>query len=94
MKIPLPSGNFIYIGKQNQEIYLTKKSADLIRDDQGNVNGAISYWSNITPTFYHFYRDSIPLGLVQKFNIQFYLFIEASALRYETYFHLILKFCL
>ena len=33
MKIPLPSGNFIYIGKQNQEIQLTKKSADLVRDE-------------------------------------------------------------
>ena len=43
MKIPLPSGNFIYIGKQNQEIQLTKKSADLVKDDQGNVNGMISY---------------------------------------------------
>ena len=43
MKIPLPSGNFIYIGKQNQKIQLTKKSADLVKDDQGNVNGMISY---------------------------------------------------
>ena len=34
MKIPLPSGNFIYIGKQNQEIQFTKKSADLVRNDQ------------------------------------------------------------
>jgi hypothetical protein len=41
MKIPLPSGNFIYIGKQNQEIKLKKKSADLVRDDQGNVNGIV-----------------------------------------------------
>ena len=45
MKIPLPSGNFIYIGKQNQEIQLTKKSADLIRDDQGNVNGTVPSYS-------------------------------------------------
>jgi hypothetical protein len=45
MKIPLPSDNFIYIGKQNQEIQLTKKSADLVRDDQGNVNGTIPSYS-------------------------------------------------
>ena len=45
MKIPLPSGNFIYIGKQNQEIQLTKKSADLVRDDQGNVNGTVPSFS-------------------------------------------------
>jgi RHS repeat-associated protein len=45
MKIPLPSGNFIYIGKQNQEIQLTKKSADLVRDEQGNVNGTIPSYS-------------------------------------------------
>jgi len=45
MKIPLPSGNFIYIGKQNQEIQLYKKSADLVRDDQGNVNGTVPSYS-------------------------------------------------
>jgi hypothetical protein len=45
MKIPLPSGNFIYIGKQNQEIELTKKSAELIRDDHGNVSGTVTSYS-------------------------------------------------
>ena len=45
MKIPLPSGNFIYIGKQNQEIKLTKKSADLVINEQGNVNGTVPSYS-------------------------------------------------
>ena len=45
MKIPLPAGNFIYVGKQNKEIQLTKKSADLVRDDQGNINGTVPSYS-------------------------------------------------
>lgn len=45
MKIPLPSGNIIYIGKQNQEIQLTKKSADLVRDEHGAVTGSIPSYS-------------------------------------------------
>ena len=48
MKIPLPAGNFIYFGKQNKEIQLTKKSADLVRDDHGSITGSV-------PSFFIFY---------------------------------------
>jgi len=45
MKIPLPAGFFIYFGKQNKEIQLTKKSSDLVRDDHGSITGSVSSYS-------------------------------------------------
>jgi len=45
MKIPLPAGNFIYFGKQNKEIQLTKKSSDLVRDDYGSITGSVPSYS-------------------------------------------------
>jgi len=48
MKIPLPAGNFIYIGKgskdQNQTPFITK-SADIIRDNKGQVVGSTNSYS-------------------------------------------------
>jgi hypothetical protein len=48
MKIPLPAGNFIYIGKgsldKNQTPFITK-SADIIRDNKGQVVGSTNSYS-------------------------------------------------
>jgi hypothetical protein len=48
MKIPLPAGFFIYIGKgskdKNQTPYITK-SADILRDNNGHIVGSTNSYS-------------------------------------------------